>query len=99
MNRRSLASQTIQALHARSRDRYVSPVHVAQVYAGLGALDETFSWLERGFECRATELIWLAVRPAWKPLRGDQRYDELLQRLRLPSDVVETQSTAHGSVT
>jgi tetratricopeptide (TPR) repeat protein len=63
--------------------RYVSPVGIARVHAALGEFDAAFAALERAARLRATELTWLHLEPAFRPLSDDPRFNALLDRLRL----------------
>ena len=65
----------------RSRERYVSPVLLAQMDVGLGDLDSAYEELERAVAGRAVELIWLPVRPSFERLRDDRRYPGFVGRL------------------
>ena len=67
-----------------STQRYVSPGNIALIYNGLGERDETFSWLERGFEQRDQKMVFLKVEPKWNNLRDDPRFQDLLRRVGLP---------------
>jgi DNA-binding winged helix-turn-helix (wHTH) protein/TolB-like protein/Tfp pilus assembly protein PilF len=67
----------------QQRQRYVSPYTVATIYAGLGAKDEAFKWLEKAFEERDIWLMNLRVDPLFKNLRSDHRFSELLGRIGL----------------
>jgi tetratricopeptide (TPR) repeat protein len=69
--------------------RYVSPVLLAQITAALGDHDRTMGYLEEGFALRATELVWLGVRPAFDGLRSDLRFIDLCSRV-LPTRLPET---------
>ena len=65
------------------RERYVSPVLLAQVLVGLDDHDAAIGRLEQAYEQRSSDLAWLAVRPAFAPVRADQRVTELLVKLGL----------------
>ena len=77
------ARTQLDELAQRSARRYVSPVLLAQVHAALGDYDRAFSNLEDAFHARATDLVWLNVRPAFDSIRSDARTIELLRRLGL----------------
>jgi DNA-binding winged helix-turn-helix (wHTH) protein/TolB-like protein/Tfp pilus assembly protein PilF len=68
----------------RQKQRYVSPYTVATIYAGLGEKDQAFKWLERAFEERDIWLMNMRVDPVLKPIRSDNRFTDLLQRIGLP---------------
>jgi hypothetical protein len=61
----------------------VSPIVIAQVYAGLDEKKEALAWLERAYAQHSTELVTLKVAPAYDSLRDEPRFQELLRRLRL----------------
>lgn len=75
------ADRLLAELLRRGEAGYVSPVLVAQVQVGLSRADQALDWLERGHAERATEMIWLGVRPVFDPLRGDSRFVELQERV------------------
>ena len=77
------ARAALQELAALDRTRYVSPVAVAQVQAGLGDLDAANDALTRAADLRATDLVWLGVRPAFQPLRPTPRFQAIVARLGL----------------
>jgi serine/threonine protein kinase/tetratricopeptide (TPR) repeat protein len=70
--------------------RYVSPVGIARVHAALGESDAAFAALEHAARRRATDLTWLHVEPAFRPLANDPRFTALLARLRLGPNGVTT---------
>jgi len=69
------------ALQALSTERYVSPVLLAQIDAGLGAVDAAVAWLEKAFDGRASNLAWVGVRPTFDGLRNDARFQQMTARL------------------
>jgi tetratricopeptide (TPR) repeat protein len=77
------AVEVLERLGALSDRRYVSRALLAQVALGLGRDDEALTHLERAGEERATDLVWLGVRPMYDRLRGSERFDALLGRLGL----------------
>jgi len=79
---RSEALRILSELDQQTQ-RYVSPYTVAAIYAGLGKKDEAFKWLEKAFEERDIWLMNLAIDPVLKPIRSDQRFPNLLQRIGL----------------
>ncbi len=75
------AEAVLQRLVARSEARYVSPALVAQLLLGLGRTDEALERLEAAEAARATDLVWLGVRPAYDPVRSDPRFRSLASRV------------------
>jgi adenylate cyclase len=82
--RRDVAAQILARLEDRvKRGEYISPVSIALVHIGLGDADRALRWLERAYEERAPQLIWLKVDPIFDPLRSDPRFTRLLRRIGL----------------
>ncbi len=67
-----------------SGQRYISPYHIALIYAALGDKDEAFNWLNRALDERADYLVYLGVDPRFNDLRSDARFQNLVQRIGLP---------------
>jgi tetratricopeptide (TPR) repeat protein len=65
----------------QQEQKYVSPYTIAAIYAGLGEKDSAFKWLEKAFEERDIWLMNMRVDPVLKPIRADQRFTNLLQRI------------------
>jgi serine/threonine-protein kinase len=57
---------------------------IAEAYAALGDKDEAFRWLERAYEYRHSFLPGMGRNPAYKPLRGDPRFQDLMRRMKVP---------------
>lgn len=83
--RKNEARQIIAELDALAKDNYVSPFHVAIVYAGLNEPDLMFEWLERAYDVRARSLAWLQVTNELKPFQDDSRFQSLLKRIGILS--------------
>jgi serine/threonine protein kinase/Tfp pilus assembly protein PilF len=60
--------------------RYVSPLYLATVYAGLGEKDQAIEHLKKAYENRHPGLVLIRVEPLFDSLRDDQRFQELLRR-------------------
>jgi len=58
---------------------------IAQVYAYRDEPDSAFAWLDRAYRQHDSGLTFMEVDSILKRLRPDQRYAELLKRLRLPT--------------
>jgi len=74
------AYRVIDEAKSISTRRYVSPVHIASVYAGLGD-SEAFEWLEKGLEDRSWLMTWLEMDPLFDPIRGDERFGHVVRRV------------------
>ena len=56
----------------------------AKAYTELGDLDKAFEDLNVAYETHDSFVTWLKVEPQFDPLRSDPRYQELLQKVRIP---------------
>ena len=54
---------------------------LALIYTGLGDKDQAFEWLEKAYEDRTEQLIFLKVDPYWDILRADPRFSTLLAKM------------------
>lgn len=79
VGRREDAARVIEKLGRRR----VNTVSRAAIHAALDELDRAFAWLERGYERRSAGLLLLSVDPRLDRLRGDPRFDSLLERMGL----------------
>ena len=82
--RHDLATEMLARLERLAGDRYVSHVSRAVVHAGLGAREKLFASLESAEEARERDLAYLLSTLAFKGLRHDGRFRELLARVGPP---------------
>jgi len=75
------ARRILENLIRQSKEKYVSPFRIAVIFASLGEREDAFSWLEKAFEERSNNLVYLKVDPALDNLRSDPRFEEFLSRL------------------
>ena len=85
-------SYTNLYLEERSKKGYVSSFWVAVVYLGLGEIDKTFEWLEKAYEERDSNLIYVTIPPVFDPIRSDPRYKKLLKKMGLEHLLEKLQS-------
>jgi serine/threonine protein kinase/tetratricopeptide (TPR) repeat protein len=83
LGRASDADSLRDELERLSAERYVSPALFAQVELALGHPDRALDWLSRAEQARDPELAYVAVRPVYRALHGDARFEQLLGRLGL----------------
>jgi hypothetical protein len=62
----------------------VSPFLQAAIYAGLGENARAVDMLEKGYEVRANEMVYVKTEPFFEPLRSDPRFQELLRKMNYP---------------
>jgi tetratricopeptide (TPR) repeat protein len=70
----------------RSTHQYVSPFHMALIYAGLGETDQAFDFLEQAYRDKDQWVTLLRSEPRLKELRGDPRFRSLVRRLNWPTN-------------
>jgi len=62
---------------------YVSPLHVALVFNGLGEREEAITWLEKAYQGRDEYLVYLNVYPEFQNLHSDKRFQALQRQIGL----------------
>ena len=80
------ARRCVVELTELSQERYVSPFDMAIASLGLGQTERAFDYLERAFQDRCYEVLWLPVDPRWDGVRTHPRYNSLAVR---PPDVTD----------
>ncbi|PYY20525.1 MAG: hypothetical protein DMG62_23305 [Acidobacteria bacterium] len=82
--KRHEAVMVLERLRTISATSYVSAFSFAVVHVGLGHNDDAFTWLQKAYDERAPELVFLKVDPRFDSLRSDTRYQDLLRRMNFP---------------
>ena len=80
---RGRALKILGDLQANSR-RTLPTYSIAMVYAALSDKENTIHWLEKGYEDRNDEMIYLKIEPIFDPLRSDPRFQDLIRRIGFP---------------
>jgi len=83
--RKTQALRIIARLETLSREQYVSPYGLAQIYAALSDKEATLKWLQTAYDDGAVWMSYLAVDPVFDRFHSDQRFEELVRRLALQS--------------
>ena len=82
--RRPEAQRVLDKLTELSKQKYVSAVWRAKIYAGLREKDKAFEWLEKAYEDRSIVSVgYIKTNPMFDPLRSDPRFADLLRRTNL----------------
>ena len=76
----------LKELAMLSKQRWVSPIDYALVYAGLGDADSTFTWLEKGYQ--AHEMRFELASIYYDSFRSDPRFSDLVRRVRIPAQAL-----------
>jgi TolB-like protein/Tfp pilus assembly protein PilF len=77
------ARDVLKRLDALTDRHYVLALYYTVVYAGIRDLDAAFDWLDRSFDERHGQSMYLNVDPVYDALRADIRFDKALMRLGL----------------
>jgi len=77
------AERALRKLLDLNRQQPVDPTAIVLAYVGVGNNDQAIALLERAYALRSNGLTLLKVDPAFDPLRGDPRFQNLLRRVGL----------------
>jgi tetratricopeptide (TPR) repeat protein len=77
------ARDVLRQLQALSRERYVSPYHLAYVYTGLGEQDAAMDLLERAHEQRSGGVYGIKGSFLFTSLHAHPRFTALLKKMNL----------------
>lgn len=77
------ARKLLEELQAEAARDYVSPVAFALVHIGLEEHDRALYWAERAYEERRGWVVYLGVNAVLDPLRGEPRFEALVQKMKL----------------
>ena len=80
--KRGQAQAILAKLLDKSARGGVHPLHIAQIYIGLGDRDHAFEWLTKSVDQHEISLS-LKTDPMFDPLRADPRFAGLLRRMKL----------------
>ena len=73
----------VRELESAADQRYVSGVHIAQVYCALQRPDDALKWLDRAYQQHDTGINMLKVEPMFDGCRPDPRFQHLIAELHL----------------
>jgi TolB-like protein/Tfp pilus assembly protein PilF len=71
-----------ESMVARSNLAYA--LRIATLYTFAGEKERALDWLEKAYQERLQNMIYLRVYPKWDPLRDDPHFLDLLRRMNLP---------------
>jgi serine/threonine protein kinase len=77
--RRDEAQHVLDEVTDRARQEYVAPDIFAKILTGMGERDRALDWLERAYQERAYGVIHLRSFPMYDALRGDPRFERLVE--------------------
>jgi TolB-like protein/class 3 adenylate cyclase/Tfp pilus assembly protein PilF len=77
------AELALKKLSEMAHKRFVSPCDVSTVYAGLGNTEQVFENLQKCYDEKAWQIIFLKTDPVFKPYRNDPRFLTIVKNLKL----------------
>lgn len=80
-DKKDVAQKVLEQLLDLSEKMYVSSYDIASIYCGLRDSEKALSWLEKSLEEHAYLLCYLNVDPIMDPLRDQERFQGLLNKL------------------
>jgi TolB-like protein/Tfp pilus assembly protein PilF len=75
------AQATFNELNGLGTRRYLSAGSIALIHLAFGEIDLAFEQLEKAFENRDIEMVWLKVDPLFDSVRSDPRFTDLTRRV------------------
>jgi hypothetical protein len=83
LGNREQAREVIEQLKRMSAHIYVSPAREAGIYAVLGDKRTALDLLEKAYQERDRNLVWIKVDHNYDSLRSEPRFIELLKKVGL----------------
>lgn len=77
------ARELLRDLERRAPGEYVPWYEMARIHEALGDREAVYRSLERALEARARAMVFLRVEPAFRGLRGQARFEDLLRQVGL----------------
>jgi TolB-like protein/Tfp pilus assembly protein PilF len=70
------ARRLLAELVDRGKSEFIDPYFYAMITAHLHDRDGTVRWLEKAYEDRSTQIVWIKAEPKFDPVRDDKRFGE-----------------------
>jgi tetratricopeptide (TPR) repeat protein len=83
--KRADAVKLLNELKRESGARYVSPYYLALLYAGLDDHEQSLASLQRAYDDRSNNMLFLRVLPQFDALRSEPKFKELLRQIGPPA--------------
>ncbi len=79
-----LKSEAMNEFRILKASKYCDPVALGLIYAGLGDKDEAMKYYQQAFREHSHWLPFAKRSPAFDAMRGDPRFEKLIQDLKFP---------------
>ena len=74
----SRAQEDLRRFDEIGRSRFVTSYGYALIHSGLSEKEQALTWLRKAVEERSHWLVWIRVDPRFNMLRGDPRFQQLV---------------------
>jgi serine/threonine-protein kinase len=71
----------LELLNEDAKRGNVSPAEFAAIYSFLGDKEKTLEWLEKAYQQREFQILWIKIGRNYDFLRDDPRFQDLLRRV------------------
>jgi len=79
-----VARQMADYYSAAAQNHYLPPVQRSFIHIGIGEYDEAIELLEQAYAEHSWFLVFIKVEPWYDPLRNDQRFNDIIDRMKFP---------------
>lgn len=76
------ARRVLDEMNEYARYTHMPPVQIAFVYASLGDVENTIRMLERAYQERSWELIFMRTEPWFEPVHHEPRFQDIIKRMK-----------------
>jgi TolB-like protein/Tfp pilus assembly protein PilF len=83
---RGFRRKQVELERARWDGQHFDTFRIAAHYARLDEQDEAIAWLEKAFEARSGEMIWIKLYPVFRNLYANPRFQDVARRVGLPTE-------------
>jgi TolB-like protein/Tfp pilus assembly protein PilF len=63
---------------------YCDPIYIGMIHMGLGDKDRAMEYFYKSYQEHSLEIVFLKRAPVFDPMRGDPRFEKLIQDLKFP---------------
>ena len=78
------ARQILAEYVEQSNHRYISPFAFCMIYIGLDEIETAMDWLDKAWEERSVQLMWLKTELVFDSVRSEPRFKRVLKLMGLP---------------
>ncbi|MCC6394621.1 MAG: tetratricopeptide repeat protein [Bryobacterales bacterium] len=81
-------------IRSLSHTTYISPLHSARIFLGLGQTAKALEMIESACSLKCVRLAEVLIDPIYQRLRWEARFESVVQTIGLPADELELQRAA-----